>query len=190
VTISPALTCAPGVTGACAIDLEPTLDGTATVARPDEGNYDGGGWSFDADLLPAAGPTTWNGVPYLAPDPTGTAKNFRPATGQSMLLPAGEHSAVKMVATSYNGPVNGAFTIGYTDGTSEARAVSVPDWCNPLPGSVNLRSMPHRIKAGQGVDRPAVNLFGFTLPVAEGKTIRSISLPDDPRLTLYALTLT
>ena len=38
------------------------------------------GWSYDADLLPAAGPVTWAGVTYQAPDPAGTAKNFVPAT--------------------------------------------------------------------------------------------------------------
>jgi hypothetical protein len=49
--------------------------------------------------------------------------------------------------------------------------------------------MPHRIKAGQGVDGPPVSLFGVSLPVAAGRQVRSITLPDDPRLHLYAVTL-
>ncbi|MEV6488991.1 GH92 family glycosyl hydrolase [Actinoplanes sp. NPDC051633] len=190
VTVKPALTCSTAVTGGCAIDLEPTRDGTATVARPDEGNFDGGGWSYDGDLLPAAGPVTWNGTTYLAPDPTGTAKNFRPAAGQSLLLPEGSYSSASFVVTSYNGPVSGAVTIGYTDGTSEERSITVGDWCNAAaPGTSVLLSMPHRIKAGQGTDGPATNLFGLNLRLAEGKQLRSLTLPNDERINFYALTL-
>ena len=49
--------------------------------------------------------------------------------------------------------------------------------------------MPHRIKAGKGVDGPPVSLFGVTLPLTAGKQLRSITLPKDPRLHLYAVTL-
>jgi hypothetical protein len=49
--------------------------------------------------------------------------------------------------------------------------------------------MPHRIKAGQGVDGPPVSLFGVTVPLAAGKTIRSLTLPNDARIQMYALTL-
>ena len=91
VTVRPPVSCASGIAGVCAVDLaaERTVDGTATVAQPAQGNFDGGGWSYDGDLLPAAGPVTWAGTTYLAPDPAGTAKNFVQATGQSLLVAAG-----------------------------------------------------------------------------------------------------
>jgi predicted alpha-1,2-mannosidase len=192
VTVREPLTCTgtPGAT--CAVDLgaERTLDGTATVADPGEGDFDGGGWSYDADLLPAAGPVTWDGVTYQAPDPAGTAKNFVPARGQSLLLPVGDHAAVKLIATTHNGPVTAAVTLGYADGTSAPATVTVADWCgSAAPGTTAVLAMPHRIKAGQGVDGPPVSLFGASLPVAAGKQIRSITLPDDPRLHVYAVTL-
>jgi len=174
------------------VDLGPerNLDGTATVASPAEGNFDGGGWSYDADLLPAAGPVTWGGVAYQAPDATGTANNFVQARGQAVLLPQGEHAAIKLVATAYNGPVTAAVTIGYADGTAGTATITVADWCgSPAAGSTTLLAMPHRIKAGQGVDGPPVSLFGLSLPLASGKQIRSITLPNDPRLNLYAVTL-
>jgi hypothetical protein len=37
--------------------------------------------------------------------------------------------------------------------------------------------------------RRPVSLFGVTLPAAAGKQLRSITLPKDPRLHLYAVTL-
>ncbi|AGL20015.1 GH92 family glycosyl hydrolase [Actinoplanes sp. N902-109] len=176
----------------CRVDLadQRNLDGTATVAAPAEGNFDGGGWSYDGDLLPAAGPVTWNGVTYQAPDPTGTAVNFVQAKGQSLLLPAGDHSTLHLVATTHNGPVSAALTIGYTDGTTAAASVTIADWCGTAAtGTKQVLAMPHRIKAGQGVDGPPVSLFSADLPLAAGKQIRSIALPDDGRLSIYALTL-
>ena len=65
------------------------------------------------------------------------------------------------------------------------------DWCNaPAPGTTNVLTMPHRIKAGQGVDGPATNLFRLRLTLAEGKQLRSLTLPSDERINVYALTLT
>ncbi len=190
-TVAAPLTCAtPGPS--CPVDLagERTADGTATVAAPDQGNFDGGGWSYDADLLPAAGPVTWDGVTYAAPDPTGTAPNFVPATGQSLLLPAGPYTALNLVATAYDGPVTAALTIGYTDGTTAGTTVTIADWCGTAaPGTTTVLALPHRIKAGQGVDGPPVNLYAATLPVPAGRQIRSLTLPNDPRVNLYALTL-
>ncbi|GAA3346466.1 GH92 family glycosyl hydrolase [Amorphoplanes nipponensis] len=192
VTVREPLACAGPPGPACPVDLaaERTVDGTATVAAPAEGDFDGGGWSYDAALLPAAGPVTWDGVPYQAPDPAGPAKNFVPARGQSLLLPAGDHAAVKLVATTHNGPVTAALTIGYADGTSAPATVTVADWCGPAAtGTTTALALPHRIKAGQGVDGPPVSLFGVSLPVAAGKQVRSITLPNDARLLLYAVTL-
>ena len=191
VTATQPTTCVAGG-DACRVDLtaERNHDGTATFASTTEGNFDGGGRSYDADLLPKAGPVPWDGATYEAPAPTGTAKNFVEAEGQSLLLPAGDHAAVKLVATTHNGPVTAALTIGYTDGTSAPATVTIADWCgSAAPGTTQVLAMPHRIKAGQGVDGPPVSLFAASLPIAAGKQIRSITLPDDARFHVYAVTL-
>jgi hypothetical protein len=186
------LACAASTGTACAVDLsgERTLDGTATVANSTEGDFDGGGWSYDGALFPPAGPVTWNGVTYDAPDPAGTTPNFVPAAGQPLLLPAAGHNAVQMVVTSHNGPVSGVFTLGYTDGSVQSVPVTVADWCGTATaGTTTVLAMDHRIKAGQGVDGPPTSLFGVAVPLAAGKQLRSLSLPDDPRMLVYAITL-
>jgi hypothetical protein len=191
IAVAAPLSCASSGSS-CPIDLGSSLnvDGTATVTAPAEGNFDGGGWSYDGDLLPAAGPVTWAGVTYQAPDPSGTANNFVQARGQSLLLPAGAHGAVDLVATAYNGPATAGLTIGYTDGTSADATITVADWCgSPAAGNTTVLSMPHRIKAGQGVDGPSTSLWGLSLAIPAGKEIRSITLPNDPRLHVYAVTL-
>ncbi|MEU5261903.1 GH92 family glycosyl hydrolase [Amycolatopsis sp. NPDC021455] len=174
----------------CAVDLsrDRNHDGTATVTASSEGNFDGGGWSYDAALLPAAGPVVWDGVTYAAPDASGTSPNFVEARGQSLLLPAGQRTALKLVGASHNGPVSTTLTAHYTDGTSADLALTFGDWAGS--GSPVLLEMPHRIKAGSGVDGPPVRLFGISAGVDGGKTLQSVSLPNDPRVEIYALTLT
>ncbi|MGC9669007.1 GH92 family glycosyl hydrolase [Planosporangium sp. 12N6] len=184
--------CATVVDGQCAVDLtrERNHDGTATVAQPGQGNFDGQGWSYDGDLMPAAGTVAWNGVTYAAPDPTGTAANFVEARGQAVLLPAGRYGTLRLVAVAHNGPVTTALTVQYADGSSAQVPVTAGDWAGGTPaGSTIVLDMPHRIKAGTGVDGPPVRLFGQALALDAGKTIRSVTLPNDPRVEVYAITL-
>jgi hypothetical protein len=49
--------------------------------------------------------------------------------------------------------------------------------------------MDHRIKAGKGVDGPPVRLFGQSLALDGTKAVRSIALPNDPRVEVYAVTV-
>ena len=86
--------------------------------------------------------------------------------------------------------MTGALTLGYADGSTSAATITVADWCgDPATGTTTLLGMPHRIKAASGVDGPPVRLFGVTVPLTAGKQLRSITLPKDPRLHLYAITL-
>ncbi len=176
----------------CAVDLGKELnhDGAATVAASDEGDFDGGGWSYDGELLPAAGPVVWDGVTYQAPDPSGTAANFVEARGQAMLLPTGSYGRLRLVGASHHGPVTTDLTVRYTDGTTAELPVTVGDWAGSTPagGSVALE-MPHRIKRGQGVDGPPVRLFAASVALDASKTVRSLGLRNDPRVQIYALTL-
>ncbi|MFF3454956.1 GH92 family glycosyl hydrolase [Streptomyces sp. NPDC002730] len=193
VEVRPAASCASVGNEQCPVELTGAMnhDGTATKDRSGEGNFDGLGWSYDAGLLPTAGPVSWNGVPYQAPDPTGTAPNFVKARGQALLLPAGARSALHLVAASHNGPVATTLTVRYTDGSTADVPVTIGDWAGSTPsGSTVVLDMPHRIKDGQGVDGPSVRLFGDTAVLDSAKQVRSVALPDDPRVELYAITLT
>lgn len=178
----------------CALDLSPDadLDGTATTSAPDSGNFDGGGWSYDAALLPAAGPTTLGGVTYAMPDPTGTTENFVTARGQQLALPAGSYSALHVLGAAHGGGVSSPATVTYTDGTSAQVPFALTDWAGSTGtnGNTIALAMSHRIKAGQGVDGPPVNLFEEALPVDPHRTVQSVALPNDPRAEVYAATLT
>ena len=192
VEVRPAVACSDASAGQCAVDLAGALnhDGTATEEQSGQGDFDGGGWSYDADLLPRAGPVAWNGTTYHAPDPSGTASNFVEARGQALLLPSGARSSLRLVAASHNGPVSTSLTVRYTDGSSAELPVTIGDWAGSAPsGSSVVLDMPHRIRNGQGVDGPPVRLFGDTAALDRTRTPRSVTLPADPRIEVYAITL-
>jgi predicted alpha-1,2-mannosidase len=184
--------CVSATGGSCALDLrsEADLDGTATTAAPDSGNFDGGGWSFDAALLPGAGATTLGGVTYALPDPSGTAKNFMTARGQQLAIPPGQYAALHVLGAAHGGDVVSSATVVYTDGISAQVPFALTDWAGSAGTNGNTISiaMDHRIKAGQGVDGPPVNLFAATLPLDPGRIVQSVTLPNNPNAEVYAAT--
>lgn len=75
--------------------------------------------------------------------------------------------------------MTGTLTVHYTDGTSAELPITVvAAWCGaPAEGSTTVLAMPHRIRAGSGVDGPPVKLFGLALPLDATKTVRPFPSP-------------
>ncbi|MEW1953471.1 GH92 family glycosyl hydrolase [Terrabacter sp. NPDC080008] len=192
VQLQEALQCLSGATG-CAVDLGDARnhDGTATVAAPDEGNFDGGGWSYDAALLPAPGAWDWNGVTYAAPVTAGPTPNFVEGRGQTLLVEAGSRSAIHLIGSTHNGDVTTALRLTYTDGSVQSVPVSLTDWAagSGHNGNSVAIAMDHRIKRGSGVDGPPVQLFGTTVAADPAKQLQSVTLPNDARFEVYAVSL-
>ena len=84
----------------------------------------------------------------------------------------------------------GGRQVEWGDGDVAPVPLELTDWAaQPQFGNTVALRMDHRIKAGQGVDGPPVALFETRLPL-ESKPVRSIALPDDERIEIYAMTLT
>lgn len=186
--------CGAGV-GSCPQDLTGSWnhDGVATLEATAEGDFDGGGWSFPAEQLPAPGLGVLGERAYLMPQTAGTAPNFVEARGQTVPLtgtgPATRFSALDVIATAHNGDVQATARIGYADGTSQDVPIRVTDWAAGSPRfgeSVAVRT-DYRVRAGTGRDAPPVALWQLALPVDPARTPVSLTLPNDPRLEIYAL---
>jgi len=192
IEIKEPLDCAAGTDGSCSLDLsgEFTNDGTATVAAPNQGNFDLSGWAYDAALLPAAGPTSIDGVTFNLPDATGTAKNFVEAKGQALLLPSAKYTALHLLGAAHNGDISSKLAVTYSDGSVEQLPVTMTDWAagSGHGGNTVAINMDHRIKNGSGVDGPPVQIFGATVPLDPAKVVVSVQLPNAPNMELYAIT--
>jgi hypothetical protein len=147
------------------------------------GNLDGGGYSLSAQALAAAGIAAGSavqagGLTFTWPDAAaGTADNVL-AGGQSISL-TGTGSTLGFLLTATYGPATGTGTIHYTDGTSQTFTLTVPDWYGSVPaGSTPLVTTPYRNAPGDTQDQHPVTVYYAGVPLAQGKTVESVVLPD------------
>ncbi|MBY8878844.1 SGNH/GDSL hydrolase family protein [Actinacidiphila acidipaludis] len=177
---------------ACALDLGGAYDrdSIASAAHPDDGNFDGLGWSYAAETLPAAGPAVLAGTPFTFPTGADGALNSVTAHGQSLPLPGLRAGGLRVLGAASGGAVDDVATVTYTDGSTASVPVHFSDWAaGPQAGEDVAVAAPYRYRAGAGRDGPAVDVYARTIPLDPARTVRSITLPDQSRLKLFALTL-
>ncbi|WP_086695285.1 GH92 family glycosyl hydrolase [Streptomyces recifensis] len=164
----------------------------------DEADYDGGGWSYSRQALAAAGLTpgkrvTTGGLAFTWPDsPAGRPDNAS-AHGQTVEL-KDPTTALAFVGSAVNGNQSAKATITYTDGSTTAADLSFTDWTvgggggTVQYGNEVVAKAAYRNVAGADKDPVATYVF-VTKPFAapEGKEIRSVKLPDDGDLHVFAL---
>ncbi|UMG93419.1 PKD domain-containing protein [Nocardioides sp. TF02-7] len=167
-------------------------DGISTHANPSDGNFDDGGWSFAAELLPSSvrengGPVELDGVDFEFPSPADGELNTVEAAGQEIALPSGSFEQLKVLGSAHHGDVDAPVTVTYTDGTSEQLPLKFTDWAQtPKYGESIAVNMQHRHDPA-GDTGPRVYLFIQTLEVDPEKDLASITLPDEERLHVLAI---
>lgn len=175
--------CAMETSTLCAVDLSDAYnqDGVATQADPTEGNFDGQGNSYVANLLPGPGAATFGGVTYRAPSTAGTERNFIKANGQAVVFPSGHYSRLDIVGAASNGSTGSdglTAIVTYQNGSTAAVPLKFTNWTSRRPdfdNGVALR-MPYRLGPA-GKSSVAVSLYQTTLRLDPHQQIRAISLP-------------
>ncbi|MFZ0090145.1 MAG: sugar-binding domain-containing protein, partial [Solirubrobacteraceae bacterium] len=149
------------------------------------GNFDGGGRSYSAAGLAAAGLTpgatvTIDGVPVTWPaGAPGTPDNVV-AGGQTILVgKAGTTLVVLGVATDARNTETATGTITYTDGSTQSYTLSFTGWAaaTPATGSLTVASAPADGQPGSGASSRTVHVDADAIALDPGKTVRSITLP-------------
>lgn len=147
---------------------------------------DGGGRAYSASLLATV--RTAGGVAY----------NFGPANAQgavsggSIALPAGQYSSLFLLAAGVNGnQISQKFVVTYTDGSTTSFNLRLSDWCTPqnYTGESNAVSMPYRDLSNGTRDTRTVMLYGYTLNLSAGKTVRYLTLPSNRNVVVMAVAL-
>jgi lysophospholipase L1-like esterase len=177
---------------ACPVELGSAFDhdSIATASDPGGGGFDGLGWSYAAETLPAAGPVVLAGTPFAFPSGADGAQNTVDADGATLVLPYLHGTTLRLLAAAGGGSVNATATLTYADGTSAPVALGAADWAGgPRAGEDVALTAPYRFRAGSGRDSPAVSIFAETVPLDPGRELRSITLPDDPRMKVFAMTV-
>ncbi len=169
-------------------------DGISTHDNPGDGNFDGGGWAYASETLPesvraSGGPLVVDGVDFEFPSPVDGRANNVEADGQVIPLPSGRYAGLGVLASAHNGDVQQPATITYGDGTTSTVQLRFTDWAvSPKFGETTAVDMPHRHDAN-GDTGPRVYLWAQSVPVQD-KDLVSITLPDDPKLHVFAISAT
>lgn len=165
-------------------------DGISTAANPGDGNLDNVGWSLAAEVMPPSGKVTkLAGVDFQMPDYTDGKLNNIEARGQELKVPTGQYHALYMLALAHNGGQRSKLTINYADGSTQVVDLMVSDWCGgPDYGEGVAIEMPYRYDR-KGKSAPACRLFRLWWNLDPAKTLTSITLPDNPNIHVFAISL-
>ncbi|MFJ9349395.1 GH92 family glycosyl hydrolase [Streptomyces sp. NPDC101237] len=164
----------------------------------DEGDFDGGGWSYSRQALAAAGLTAGargavGGLAYTWPDaPAGRPDN---ATGAGQTIDLATPAArLSFLGSATNGDRSAPATLTYTDGSTGTVDLGLTDWTvgggggTVRYGNTTVARTAYRNVAGADKDPVATYVFA-TEPVEApaGRRIRSVRLPDDADLHVFTL---
>ncbi|MCP2281870.1 Lysophospholipase L1 [Promicromonospora umidemergens] len=174
----------------CPVELDHDHDSIASAADDSDGNFDGQGWSYAAETLPAPGTTLLAEMAYAFPSGADGDDNTVVADGKTVDLPDLRSDRLHVLAAAGNGSVNETATVTYTDGSTETVSLAVSDWAQGAQSGeqVAVRA-PYRLRAGVGRDGPAVSIFSRASELDPSRTAATLTLPDESRLKIFALTL-
>jgi hypothetical protein len=147
-------------------------------------DIDTAGSSFSAQALAADGVTpganlTYDGITFAWPDAASGQPDNVTAQGQTIDLPAASGADLGILDTATYGPASGSGLITYTDGTAQSFTLNVPDWYNTAPaGSNAVIVAAYRNRPGNTQDHTVVNVFEQSVPLAAGKQVASVTLPN------------
>ncbi len=155
------------------------------------GNLDGHGNSYSASAL---GPSlAWGGATFALG--LGDSDDVISAGGQTIALPSGRFTAIDLLGASVFGPQTGTFVVTYTDGTTSRVGLTLSDWTGGFtgpgttaPGESIAAATPYTDQA-DGTFRQSAYVYGYSIPIAQGKAVRSITLPNNGKIKVLAMDL-
>lgn len=169
------------------------LDGMSFDTNRKDGNLNGNGETYSADLMPdkvASEDVTFN----IGPKADGN-KNIVQASGQTIdTANAGKHQYLFMLGNSTAGVGIGEFKVNYTDGTSSARTFSFAGWQDVvgyaqktyIKETIGLNLSHTHTPAGNTFDIDN-NMYVYKMVLDPSKTIKSITLPDAKAIKVVAM---
>lgn len=149
---------------------------------------DGLGYAYSANLLTAN--RILNGIQF----------DFGPAnrldavggTGQTIPLPADQFSTLQLLATGVlAAPSAQTITVTYTDNSSTRFTQSFSNWFSPSYNNGESFAVVMPYANYKGAQSPGtVSLYGYIFVLDGAKTVKSLTLPNNPDVAVLAATLT
>lgn len=171
-------------------------DGVAPADSISRGNFDGGGFSFEARQLDADGfgpgdKVAAAGRVLTLPDVPSGAPDEITAKGQVIHLGRTGESGGELgfLGAGKYGTQGGTVAVTYTDGSTRKATLKLADWYAdaPAPGSVIAASGPWNVPPSQtsAFGLHTVAVYYRQIRVDPAKTVASVTLPRNPLLHLF-----
>jgi alpha-mannosidase len=169
------------------------LDGMSYDTNRSDGNLDGNGETYSAELMPdkvVSEDVTFN----IGPKADGQ-KNIVQAAGQTIeIADAGTHQYLFMLGNSTGGVGLGEFNVNYTDGTSSTRFFSFAGWQEIVGYAQNTYikdtiglNLSHTHKPSGNTFDIDNNLYVYKVALDSSKTVESITLPNAKAIKLVSM---
>jgi hypothetical protein len=157
--------------------------GVSDDAAPNTGNLDGGGRSYSAQALAAAGlssgaTVTHDGLSFVWPSAApGTPGN---ATAHGQAIPvSGAGATLGFLGTGDYGTAEGAGAIVYTDGSLQRFDLAFADWwASSAARGGDIAATTTYVNTPTGRRQQQSNIYYASVPLTAGKTVRYVILPD------------
>jgi hypothetical protein len=151
------------------------------------GGLDGAGYAYSGNLLGSS--ISWSGATFTL----GAAGTLNAVNSKTIALPAGNYSALSLLATAVNGnQTNQTFVVTYSDGTTSSFTQSLSDWFTPQSYAAEsiASTMAYRITPTGATGSGPCYLYGYSFPLNSAKSVASITLPNNRNVVVLAVDLT
>jgi hypothetical protein len=162
-------------------------DGT-TFTNPPTGGLDGGGYAYSGALLGSS--QTWTNTLFdFGPL---NATNVISCAGQTVALPPGSYSRLRLLGTGVNGnQASQSFMVTYTDATTANFSQGFSDWFSPQNYSGEFQAIPmgyRNSSDGKSSENNALYMYGYSFTLNPAKTLQSVHLPSNANVLITAIT--
>jgi len=170
--------------------------GVTDESNPGPGNFDGGGNSFSAQALEAAGVVPGSTISALGaeltwPDVPAGAPNNVVARGQTFAVDGSGERLVFLGSAA--GPGTGTVRVTYTDGTSSQQSLGFPNWCCDTPdryGATPVIEMDHRnTPSGPANYGITYRVFANSVALDPSRTVAYVTLPASAAIHVFDMAL-
>jgi alpha-mannosidase len=113
-------------------------------------------------------------------------------TSKTIDLPSGKFASLKVLATAVEGNQdNQIFTVNYADGSTSSFTQTFSDWSGggDVRGESLAVHLPYRVAGDGSTDSNPFNLFAYTFSLDPTKQVRSVTLPENRNVAVFAMTL-
>ncbi len=167
----------------------------SSASNPGAGDIFGGlgvPYSYSAESLQTAGfapgaALTFDGVHFTWPNVPAGSRDTVDAGGQRIPF-SGSGTTLGFLGAATYGNQSGTGMITYTDGTMQSFSLMFPNWlADSAAGTSDTLVASVAETSSAGLTGNQVGVYLATVPLAAGKTIASITLPQNSNLHVFAI---